>query len=159
MTLFGVRITNMKRILTLSLLLLTFAFGCSSSGGPLSFIFVGNWKMNYNVVSDDCGLLVGDTLTFTDTQKVSETNDTYTFTTESLPSGSYSGVKRAENSVLATLTTAGDIFGIGLYCETEENLSFDNLNGDSVDSLYTFTLLCEDGTACESAFRGTGVRQ
>ncbi len=149
----------MKRTHTLIILLLSFVFGCSnSSSGVISFIFAGDWAMTYNVVSDDCGLLAGDTLTFTDNQTVSKTDETYTFTTESLPSGSYSGMKRAENSVLATLATTGDVFGIGLYCETEENLSFDNLDGDNVDSLYTFTLLCEDGTACESAFRGTGIR-
>lgn len=122
--------------------------------------YSGEWVVNYNVIDDQCVLLVEeDANAFEDLHVVTQTGSSVLVESDSLPLGEYEGEVREDGSFAAGVEVSGDIFGDGSFCTLSEELSYNNAEGDVASSLYNIQIVCDDGFSCLTVARGQAIRQ
>lgn len=150
------QITQLFLVGTLSLLI-----GCGGSsrpGSPVVF-FGGLWLVDYTSVLDECGLLAEGISDFLDTHEIKQEEESVEVTTQSLPTETYTGTTRTNNSFLTSALLEGDLFGDGSFCELIEDLSYNDATEDSAQTLYRVRLQCSDGFSCDSVVRGFATKE
>ena len=149
---------SILQTLIVSLTILLTSCGGSSSGEFVLPLFGGEWRLSYNVVQDDCGLVSEDGIFFLDNQSIEQSDMGVTVTSEQLPLGTYTGMTRGSDSFLAEALQEGDLFGDGVFCQLSEDLAYNDLDGDTASSLYRVRIECADGFVCDSVVRGAAER-
>lgn len=147
-----------------SLLLLTIALFLSGCGGGtqsqtaaqlrLSTNPSGLWLVSFLEIFDECDLLPEDTDFFEDEQQVHLDGETVSLTSLDLPLAEYLGETRGEDSFLASALLEGDLFGVGFNCALSEDIAYNNLTEQTATVLYHVSIVCDDGTRCDSTLRG-----
>lgn len=128
----------------------------ADSGKPAS-LYQGVWKLDYDVLRDECGLLPKGSNGFSDVQTVNQTDSQLVLTSENLSKTEYTGELRSDGSLEVATSQKGDLFNDGGNCELEEALAYNNHFENEVSSLYDLRVKCDDGFYCVTALRGTGV--
>jgi hypothetical protein len=119
--------------------------------------YQGVWKLDYDVLTDECGLLEKGQNAFSDVQTVNQTDSQLVLTSQNLSKNEYTGELRSDGSLEVSTSQKGDLFNDGGNCELEEALAYNNHFENEVSSLYDLRLKCDDGFYCVTALRGTGV--
>lgn len=151
-----------KRALSVAPLFgLVLAFtACGGGGGNDQelFDFSGRWNARFNFSADGCSLVQPDIPGFMDEQLIVQQEDRASFQSAS------GFVDTQDASVIgghleAETVIEGDVLGTGVFCSSRAAVSYDAVSGDAADALFSFSIICADGTGCESAAIGKAERQ
>jgi hypothetical protein len=133
--------------------------GCGNGSDPTKpgSPYQGVWKLDYDVLRDECGLVEKGQNAFSDIQTVNQTDSQLVLTSQNLSKNEYTGEVRGDGSLEVSTSQKGNLFNDGVNCQLEEALAYNNHFENEVSSLYDLRLKCDDGFYCVTALRGTGV--
>ncbi len=114
----------------------------------------GLWLVRFLDVFDECELLPEDVDFFEDEHEVTISGEEVSLISLDLPLGEYEGAVRGEDSFVVSSLLEGDLFGVGFNCALTEDLAYNNLTENTATVLYLVSIVCDDGSRCDSTLRG-----
>jgi hypothetical protein len=149
---------NVSLFITAVLLLAGCDSGADNSDSTkVASPYQGVWKVDYDVLRDECGLLEEGKTTLADIQTVNQTDSQLVLTSQEISKNEYTGEVRRDGSLEVAASQKGNLYNNGVNCSLEEALAYNNHFENEVSSLYDLRLKCDDGFYCVTALRGTGV--
>jgi hypothetical protein len=130
--------------------------GCGSSDS-VSYSYVGDWRVDFNIVTDDCGLFDVGAGTFSDEHLITESGASFIFKSELGLPGEAEGLITAADLTFA-VSEVIDIFGDGTPCVLEQQVTYSDLKLADATVVYTFEIYCSAQPFCSTTAVGRAVR-
>ena len=134
--------------------------GCNSNSKSSSITdYSGTWDLRYNFATDDCGLVTDGIIGFVEQDVIAQSGATASFESLSGILTTEAATIEADGSLLAEEALAGDLFGDGSFCTQTASIRYQNGVDNSAESVFSFSIVCNDGFACSSDALGSAERQ
>ncbi|MCB9030286.1 MAG: hypothetical protein H6619_04480 [Deltaproteobacteria bacterium] len=144
---------------SLSLLFVALCACNSSSGNMVITDYSGIWDVRYNFANDECGLVTDGIIGFVEQDTIEQSGSTASFSSLSGILSTDSATLESDGSLLAIEEFSGDLFGDGTFCVQTAQIRYQNGIDNSAESVFSFSIECDDGFACSSDALGSAERQ
>ena len=132
--------------------------GCNGSGSGFSD-YTGVWDVRYNLVLDECQVVLPNVPGFVDQHSMEELDGMIAFDSVSGFVSEVTTSRQVDDSFVASQSIAGDLFGDGSFCEITSSFEYSDPDDDTASSLFSQTITCDDGFSCRSEGIGQAGRQ
>ncbi len=133
--------------------------GCGDSGNEFPPSYVGVWDGRYVFSVDDCQIALPGVQGFLDQHTFEQSGNTLTISAKSGFFNQTPATIDSNGSFETEAVSEGDIFGVGTYCQLTSRVSYETPHENESATLFSQTIVCNDGYSCETTARGTALKQ
>ena len=150
---------NMRKTASFMMTIILAACGGSDSDSREPVDYSGVWDVRYNFVEDGCALTAMDVPGFVDQHIIQQDGAAATVDAVSGLISADDASVGEDGSLRAERSVNQDIFGDGSDCHLASRLSYENLQDDTAESLFEFSISCGGDYSCVSRGIGEAKRQ